>query len=290
MQDKIFIPYFEFYITNVCNLACAGCNRFNNYKFTGYQKWSDYKEIYKRWSQELIPGSMAILGGEPLLNPTFMDWVTGVRSFWPKTFIRIITNGFYLDRVPDLYNFIKQDNNIEIWIGIHNKQHKKLIIEKVSNFLSGPTNKVHNKNNLYQEFVELIDSNGVKCKIEYNWWFHQGTIINQDGNLGLHSSDPVKAHTNCHMKSCHHFIKGELYKCGVVAVLPEFAEQHDITIDNTDRLLLNSYKSLKITDTYEVKKSFIENLDKPIDQCKFCPETYEGRQIFAQEKKVLFHK
>ncbi len=289
-SDKLFIPYFEFYITNVCNLACTGCNRFNNYKFSGYQQWSDYKDIYAEWSRQVVPGSMAILGGEPLLNPTFMDWVRGVRSCWPDVFMRIVTNGFYLDRVKGLYDFLRDDPQTQLYIGVHNKQHKKQIIDKVTNFLTQPILTVHNNDKTYQEYIELTDSNDVRCRIEYNWWFHQGTLIDQDGQLSLHNSDVVKAHTNCHMKTCHHFVKGELYKCGVVAVLPDFAKQHHMDLDDHSRTMINAYKSLKITDTYEDKKKFIENLDQPIDQCRFCPETYQGQQIYAQEKKVLFHR
>ena len=37
------LDYCEFYITNVCNLSCNGCNRFNNYKFRGFQRWEDSK-------------------------------------------------------------------------------------------------------------------------------------------------------------------------------------------------------------------------------------------------------
>lgn len=37
------LDYMEFYITNVCNLTCTGCNRFNNYKFKGFQRWTEDK-------------------------------------------------------------------------------------------------------------------------------------------------------------------------------------------------------------------------------------------------------
>ena len=48
------LNYMEFYITNVCNLTCTGCNRFNNYKFKGFQRWADYKEEYTQWSKEFL--------------------------------------------------------------------------------------------------------------------------------------------------------------------------------------------------------------------------------------------
>ena len=39
------LNYAEFYITNVCNLNCTECNRFNNYHFSGHQRWDDYSDV-----------------------------------------------------------------------------------------------------------------------------------------------------------------------------------------------------------------------------------------------------
>ena len=238
-MPNLHIPYVEFYIINVCNLACAGCNRFNNYNFTGYQRWSDYASVYQQWAEQVDVGSIGILGGEPLLNPTFLEWVQGINQLWHRKNIRIITNGFRLDRQSDLYAVLKKH------------------------------------------------AHGVRIKIEYNWWFHQGAIVKQDNALTLHQSDVKKAHDICHMKTCHHFIRGELYKCGVVAVLPEFDQQHTLALNTADRELMTSYRALKITDSSTTKQQFVSNLNQPIDQCRFCPEQYNGDQIFAQQKKDL---
>jgi hypothetical protein len=286
-MTKLHIPYVEFYITNMCNLACPGCNRFNNYVFTGYQRWSDYADTYQQWAQEINIGSISILGGEPLMNPTFLDWVQGVNQLWPGRTIRIISNGFRLDRRADLYPLLQKHRNIELWIGIHNKQHKKEIVAKVHDFLQLPCTVTFNSDNLYQQYMIITDSAKVPVKIEYNWWFHQGAIVKQTGALSLHQSDPKKAHDTCHMKTCHHFIRGELYKCGVVAVLPEFDRQHQLTLSAEDRVLMLDYRPLRIDHTREQKQHFINNLDKPIDQCRFCPEQYIGDQIYAQLKRDL---
>ena len=284
-MSKIKIPYVEFYIINTCNLACPGCNRFNDYNFTGYQRWNDYADVYRQWAEQVDIGSIGILGGEPLLNPTFMDWVQGVNQLWPNKKIRIITNGFRLDRQADLYAVLEKHRNIELWVGIHNKQHKQEIVHQVQDFSQAPHTVSFNIDNPYQQYMIITDARGVRIKIEYNWWFHQGAIVKTDGALSLHQSNVVQAHDICHMKTCHHFIRGELYKCGVVAVLPEFDQQHSLTLSSEDRELMLSYRPLKITDSDVVKQQFVSNLTQPIDQCRFCPEQYNGDQIFAQQKK-----
>ena len=75
IPNRIKIPKVEFYITNICNLTCEDCNRFNNHDFKGWQAWDDFKETYQQWSQYVELDQVVILGGEPLLNPTFIDWI-----------------------------------------------------------------------------------------------------------------------------------------------------------------------------------------------------------------------
>lgn len=291
MTEKLYLKYCEFYITNVCNLSCSGCNRFNNYKFTGWQRWSDYKDIYKQWSHELDIGHMSIMGGEPTLNPTFMEWVYGISELWPRRYLRIITNGFRLDKMPALYEFlntkVKKSGPPALWVGIHNKQHKTQIINKVKSFLVGPCSTKFNSDDPHNQYMDITDSNGVSVRVEYNWWFHQGAIVTNQEQLSLQNSDPVKAHEICHMKYCHHFDKGKLYKCAVAAVLPEFDQQHTLTLSNEDRHLIYEYRPMTINNSPEEKQQFVNDIKKPIDMCKFCPEVYQGEQIFAEEKRNI---
>lgn len=287
-MPKIPIKYCEFYITHVCNLACTGCNRFNNFKFAGFQKWADHADTYQQWSQIIDPGSIAILGGEPLLNPTFMDWAEGIAQLWPGKLIRVITNGFQLDRVKGLYELVERNRNIVLWVGIHNKQHKQKIIESVKTLTQAPHTVVFNTDNPYQQYMTVTDANGVEVRIEYNWWFHQGSLIPTETGYTLHNSDPARAHNICNMKECHHFVNGLLYKCGLVATVKDFDKQYNLQLSDSDRVLMNSYTPLNISAAHKEKIRFITELPKQIPQCKFCPEVYNGEQIFAQEKKVFF--
>ena len=83
-DEKIKIPKAEFYITNVCNLTCSRCNRFNDHAFKGWQKWSDYEQSYKNWSEKIQIDQLVILGGEPLLNPSICQWIAGINSIFQK--------------------------------------------------------------------------------------------------------------------------------------------------------------------------------------------------------------
>ncbi len=286
----LHLNYCEFYITNVCNLACTGCNRFNNYKFRGFQRWSDHAEQYREWSKQLRITNIGLLGGEPLLNVDFMAWLSGIKELWPVSKIKVVTNGFYLNRVLGLYDYVKSNPGVQLWVGIHNQDHVDTIKRTVEEFLTAPVTYTPNRENPYQEYDTVVDANGVSLRLEYNWWFHQGALISKQHGFELHNSDAEQAHENCHMKNCHHFVRGKLYKCGVVAVLPEFAEQHNMLLSDSDQTLLSAYQPLELSHSLEHKKQFVKNLKNSIPQCKFCPEQYQGQKISAQEKRVVFKR
>ena len=284
----------EFYITNVCNLTCQGCNRFNNYKFSGFQRWSDYHDTYASWAERLdIIGSIVVLGGEPMLNPDFIPWIQGIRQLWPNPRLVILTNGYRIKQQPELYNFLlKNKKNTILAVGIHNKISKKFITEQVEEFLTAPISYKFNNDNPYWQYADLTDANGVCVRIKHEWWFHQGPLIrnSETTNFTLHQSDPERAHATCEYKKCHNFVNGKLYKCGPVALFPEFAQQHQFDLSLDDQELMHAYQPLSASDSDQQFEQFINDLPNAIGQCRFCPEEYHGQQIFSQEKKVLFQK
>jgi organic radical activating enzyme len=282
----------EVYITNVCNLACPGCNRFNNYKFKGWQRWSGYEPIYREWAKQITFDRIGILGGEPLLNPDIMLWIEGLRSLWPSSRINIITNAYRLNQVKGLYEYLLAHKKVHLKVGIHNKKHRPFVLGEIEKFLTAPFTYKFDTENYYDQKLYITDVNNISILVEYNWWFHQGSLIPLPDTPGftLYNSDVKKAHDNCSMKYCHTFHHGELYKCGVVALLPEFGEQHTIKLEPEDATLMHGYRPLQATDDMETKEKFINNLPNSIDQCKFCPEAYLGNQIWAEEKKVVFQR
>ena len=85
-------------------------------------------------------------------------------------------------------------------------------------------------------------------------------------------------------------MNGKLYKCGAVALFPEFAKQYTVTLSPEDHELMLGYQPMTINDTAQQKQEFLNNLPNAIPQCRFCPEEYHGEQIFAEEKKVVFQR
>jgi hypothetical protein len=81
-------------------------------------------------------------------------------------------------------------------------------------------------------------------------------------------------------------INGKLYKCGPVALMPEFDEQHHFEINDQDREILHGYRPLTVDDYDTRGQEFLRTIDDVIPQCKFCPENLEYKPITFDIKQT----
>jgi organic radical activating enzyme len=340
----IELGYSEFYITNVCNLNCPDCNRFNNFAFTGHQKWDDYSEIYSNWAKILDIKNISILGGEPTLNPDFTLWVNGISTLWPNSQINIVTNGTQLKKWPELYDKLLKFKNIHLNISSHGISLRETLVNELTNWMQGTVTKTYDvsaksrrklwdtvwnniraenwpdcpgpenlidmpiwiqeeceRRNVSLKYWEdrlygwvFTDCNDVKATINLSNEFSNSSLLVdiEKGKINLYDSDPDKAIEVCYSKFCHHFIRGKLFKCNVVGVLPEFISQFPVEVSDSDKELINGYIPANINWEYENIASFIKDLKQrqSIPQCKFCPEKFNSKQFEAGTKKIKFHK
>jgi len=92
-MDKVKIDYYEVLVNRVCNLKCIGCTSFCVYPHGGTPDWEKVKLDIIKWSQILEVKNIGLLGGEPLANPKFYDWLVGIRNILKESFILLVTNG-----------------------------------------------------------------------------------------------------------------------------------------------------------------------------------------------------
>jgi organic radical activating enzyme len=280
MTDRIVIPKLEFYITNVCNLTCSGCNRYNNYKFSGWWSWDDAKPVLEQWAKKINIKHKVILGGEPLLNPDIVKWVTGLNTIWPDGGIQVQSNGTRIDMVPDLYESLIG----RTWIGVclHSQDHKEAIFQRIKNFLKEPIAITDEFDKDIGSQWQFKDANNKLVQVFVSDHFVQSNVIElANGKFGLYNSDPVKAHENCSFRKYknYHMIRGKIYKCGPVALMPEFDDQYGFDISDQDRQLMKSYQGLSADEFDARGQEFLRNIDNVIPQCKFCPESYNYKPI-----------
>jgi organic radical activating enzyme len=348
-MKKAHLLYVEFYITNVCNFNCRGCNRFNNYTFSGSQRWKDYSAIYRDWSHRLEFDRCTILGGEPMATADYMEWLSGIRELWPNARIEFLTNGSLLKPTNrEFYDiFLQNKDNMTLSIGLHNRSRLQEVIDTVSKWLVGDIiisrfpenlhnieNSEYNWHNSYENIRDpswpdcdtwdqwdelpdhikkecsevfdfdpkkfadrlqnyrLTDSQGVRVNVSWESDFHQGALIADERNqtFRLHNSDPIKAHSICHSKTCHHFESGKLYKCGQVSLFPQFYQQFFLDLTDEEIEIMHSYKPADLSMDDHGLKTWMKNINDPIAQCRFCPESHKTQEIFASTKKIIFPK
>jgi hypothetical protein len=273
-DGKAVIPKIEFYINNTCNLTCDNCNRFNNHHFTGWQKFEDYESDLKKWAECIDIEHIVIMGGEPLLNPSIVSWIKGLSDIWHKS-IQILTNGTRLNNVKGLYQAVykPEEKMITNWIGIswHNLEDN-FLFQEIENFLQPPI-RSYGTAKMGQELI-FVDKNEVPVKVYVQNEFGKAAIFrNEQGRFTLHQSQPEAAHSTCsfHLTKSYHMIHGKLYKCGPVALFPEFDQQHDLDLSSEDKQLINDYKPLCVDDFPTKGQQFLDSIDNVLPQCKFCP-------------------
>ena len=261
LSNKPIIKYSEFYITNVCNLTCQGCNRFNNFNFKGRHEFD--KKLYQPWANKVDLKKFCILGGEPTLHPKLKDWMIGLAELWPNANKYITTNGTYW---PSWIEKVAKKYRYTIIVNLHGETNgslNKLVLEKLKHSF-GPLEtkkQVKKMGGLY-----LKSRLGVKLELfKTTDGFHK-SAIKDESTLEVYDSNPEKAHKLCDMKKCHHFIDGKLWKCGVVKLLPEFLRQKN----KTPHELFDKYSPLGHEDIDQ--KKINDLTENAIDQCRFCSD------------------
>ena len=249
----------EFYITNQCNLACTNCNRFNDHDFRGHYSWEDSAPAVEAWSQRINAPLITIIGGEPSLHPELETWVANLRRLWPNTEIMIQSNGTNVQIEKDVDFWTRY--NVGWGISVHQSAMKPALERKWAGMSSG--------------FFE-------------NTEFTPAAVIPHGDRFVVHRSDPVTAFGACTMRHSHTIFRGQLYKCPVMAVLPEFRTQHSVEMDPRQEQLLSQYQSLNADCSEQQLMDFVSTRHQPIAQCEFCPGEFDFKPVvFHSRKKLL---
>jgi organic radical activating enzyme len=277
-MTKPVFKKIEVYITNVCNLTCDQCNRFNNFDFKGWQRWSDYADQYKQWGELIDLKAITIMGGEPTLNPTLTEWILGLNDAFGIE-VQVLTNGTRLNQCRGLYDAIaharpRNGGRNSLAVSLHNLDDLPKLQEDIHEFLQGKVEQNTHRPDLWNCDYQYSDKNGVFINVYHQNSFTTAAMQNPSpGRYTVFNNDPKEAHDGCgfvQWKS-YHFIKAQLYKCGPVALLPEFDLQMPLDISDEDRAMLHSYRPLTVENYDSYHGEFLANLDNPIPHCKFCP-------------------
>jgi len=269
----------EFNITNVCNLACTGCNRFNNLNLTGYEDWKKHRKAYENFSKHVKVKYLHVLGGEPLMHPMIKDILYDVRSWYPTQNIRLVTNGLLLHKVKGLFESIVS-NKITLGIYIHNKEWRMPVYKKLRELTNSELKLKWIINDEGWPLAEF-EFNDCTHSINLAEHFYQNALgePNQD-RLQPHVSDAEKAFNACETR-CPTFNGGKFYKCPISHALPDVVRQkNNIYYTQKQKDLIDTFPYVSCDDVQSFPDDKFEALlSEKIDQCSLCPEKFEFHKI-----------
>ena len=215
------ITYFETHITEACNLKCRGCSHFSVFAKPKHKDLVEFEREFKRLSEIETIGTMRLMGGEPLLNPDYMEYLRIARKYFPNSHIVLVTNGTLSERlVPNVAELNELRINVTLsdyHIGLEDKiiyteRHEKGQLYNISLDPSGRQNRdmAHYFCDIRQhEWFYYMDGRFYPCCIAgtiHDFWNHFGLDWGIDQNdlsidIFEHTAEEIEAflHKPCEL-------------------------------------------------------------------------------------------
>ena len=235
LKINMKIPKIDIHVAHGCNLRCAHCLHYSNLvKGSGLVSLGEIKSWIWPWQYKISPGTVNILGGEPLLNPEIGVIVEEIQRCWPQSRRCLATNGLLLDKHPDLGKIL-EDTNTELWASSYSTNEKTVNRHK----------RERDDLNVYEPSV---------------WVQH---YIMKDGKLHPHGSNPKEAWQRCVARTCLQLFEGKIWKCPAIAYLklvPKLSAEWDEYLE---------YKPLSPDCSVDEMKVFFTQQEESI--CSMCP-------------------
>ncbi len=194
----------ELHVSHACNLACESCSHYSNHAHKGDLAPATAAEWMAPWSRRLDITEFSILGGEPTINPQLCELIEMTRSYFGRARIRLITNGFFLDRHPDLGRTLAGIGNSYLAMSIHHDapDYRERIAPALARIESWRRD--HGLN------VEFWNSHT-------NWTRRYRGF--GDTMLPFEDGEPRRSWQICPAKSCKQLHEGKLWICAPLAYL-----------------------------------------------------------------------
>src|SRR3990172_2333761 len=123
IKQKIGIPtlgYVETHLTDHCNLNCKGCDHFSPIAPKWYCDLEDHARDMRQLSRLFSNiEKIRLMGGEPLLHPEVNTFLAVTRKYFPRSDIRLVTNGVLLQKMSRNFWEACKENKIIIDISIY---------------------------------------------------------------------------------------------------------------------------------------------------------------------------
>lgn len=249
-------------ITQACNLSCVGCTNYSDLTHAGYVPWSHGRKWLEAWLERMDILDFGIMGGEPLINPQWHEWLRGVREMLPTSQIRFTTNGLLLHRYPDLLDSLIDIGNVSFKITVHVQDSS--LEDTIEHIL---------QSRQWQPVVEhgiarYLTENQVRLHIKRPDRFIK-TYKNHYADMMPWHSEPNKAFACCVQQTCPLLYQGKIYKCSTSGLLKDTLTRFGNP--NLDQWQQYLAPGLDTACSDHSLRDFIANFGSAHAQCGQCP-------------------
>lgn len=249
-EDFSQLQHLQFHVTDQCNLNCRRCQHFSNIaenlNFPEFEKiQKDFQRLRELFSDI---NRIAILGGEPLLNPELYRYCTMLRKLFPYSFIDIITNGLLVQNMDEKLITAIKENNIIINISYYpvlDQTKEQLIF-----FLK--------KNGIRYVFGKKVENFSKKM-----------TLIKKDSFEEQFAA--------CRDRCCTMLRDGKLYPCYLPATVSIFNKHYGTEINGEN-------SAIDIYNPAITGRQILKRLRKAFNICQYC--TFDELYPWEQTKNA----
>ena len=268
MQPKLTLPFLETMITQACNISCVGCTNYSDLTHSGYVTWADGRAQLVAWLEHLDIPDFGIMGGEPLINPQFREWLTGLRELLPNAQIRFTTNGLLLHKHEDIIDLMHNLGNVSFKITVHqsNPELEQLIQRIFDRYEWQPVNEYG--------IDRWITTNNFRFHVKRPTDFVM-TYRNKYANMAPWQSIPEEAFASCIQQTCPLLYNGAIYKCSTAGLLLDTLKRFNFP--NIEQWKPYIPQALLPTDSQDLIAKFVDNFEKPNEICGQCPSAGYGK-------------
>jgi organic radical activating enzyme len=278
---KPTLPFLEIMLTQVCNLSCAGCSTYSDYRHQGYADWTTTQQWLQQWLEKISIEDIGFMGGEPLINPRVLTWLAGVRELLPRSRIRFPTNALLLEKHWDVVEWLYQDGNAVLKITNHTDGAVLKTIDRLRDTYRWEPIREYG-------IDRWITDTGLRLQINTPTKFTQtfkGTYTNMQPWL----SDPEQAYANCHQPTCPMLWQGRIYKCSTSALTQSAWQTHG----NTNLATWKKYFSNETNGSIGLDSwsstidQFVENFGHAHAICEQCPSAMHDESVIDHRNRVI---
>lgn len=238
------LSFFVLNILHHCNLRCKGCDHFAAIAEEKFVALGDINNDLARLSK-ILNGDVkriGVMGGEPLLHPQLKEILLNTRAFFPRTVIRLVTNGILLLSQQEDFWRTCRENDILI---------------------------VNTKYPINLDY-EAIQKTAAMHGVQYCYHGRTGVLTKTSYKMSLDikgSQDPRASFVKCfHANTYPLMMEGKFYACTVAPNVCHFNKRFGTNLELEEGDYIDIYRINKSTELFNF-------LSCPKPFCRYCDVT-----------------